>query len=269
MNIVLATDSNYLVHTEVAIKSFVAHHQDVNIFVLHASQVSSIWVEKLNQLVNSRGIKIILANVPEEILRAFKGSGYISKSTYLRYYIERLFPYGDSNKWLYLDSDTIVNGYLGAPFETEAFSKKMLLAISDPYVMHLRDHPFRQDDYFNAGVLYINAERWKGMEEKLIAFTLENQSRLCFGDQDVLNAVVGKQWQAIPMIYNYQSTHMYNPKIAYGEPRVYHFTGKIKPWHNVPRLYYRSMYWHYFQLDWYDVISQPVGYFKAEFVKMI
>ncbi|WGE88400.1 glycosyltransferase family 8 protein [Actinobacillus equuli subsp. haemolyticus] len=268
MNIVLATDSNYLVHAEVTIKSLVAHHQNINIFVLHADQVSHTWVEQLNQIVGARGIKVMSANVSAEMLQAFKGNGYISNSTYLRYYIERLFPYGNGNKWLYLDSDTIVNGYLGEPFETEAFSQNMLLAIQDPYVMNLPNYPFMQDAYFNAGVLYINAQHWKGMEAKLIEFTLQNQAQLRFGDQDVLNAVVGKQWQAIPMVYNYQCMHMYNPQIAKGEPPVFHFTGEIKPWHDVPQLYYRSMYWHYFRLDWYEVVAQPIGHFKAEFVKL-
>lgn len=205
-NILLASDKNYLPYLETALKSLLAHHNDLNVFVFNQGDIPESWVGGLQGFFAKRRSKLTLAYLPPEYLSQFSANGYISPSTYLRYYIEDLFPYADNPNWIYLDCDLVANGDITQPFAEQ--QPAALMAVSDPFVAALPEHPFRKGRYFNAGVLYIRADYWQPCKHELVALTAELKNELAFGDQDVLNRYFRNRWTELDAGYNFQLDHI-------------------------------------------------------------
>lgn len=267
-NIVAASDRNYLGYLDIVLKSLLAHHQSFNVFILNAGDISPEWVMERQQFFAQRQSSLRLVYINQDELQRYHQSGYITQATYLRYYIAKLFEYNQSNRWLYLDCDIVINGDIFQPFSDSRFSQFPLGAVQDPFVSNLAQHRFRQGDYFNAGVLYINADQWVGVTEQLIQLTEKLQETLVYGDQDVLNVYFHKHWFAIDWRYNCQLEHFLldcvNAENA--SPDLIHFTGPVKPLANAqfaPKAQRAvDLFRFYAKTSYQTVLENPIGFFK-------
>lgn len=208
VNVLLASDANYLPYLEVALKSLLAHHHHLAVFVLNTGDIPSSWASQLQPYFDKRHSTLTLCYLNKAHLATFNSSGYISQSTYLRYYIEDLFQYSESPYWIYLDCDLVLNGDITQPFRKLNFAQYPLAAVSDPYVHSLPTHPYRHQDYFNAGVLYFNAQLCQNIRTNLIELTNQLKNEIIFGDQDVLNVYFQDKWLPLGKEYNYQLDHI-------------------------------------------------------------
>lgn len=263
-NVVLATDQRYLPYAEIMLKSVLSHHQNIAIFILSFEEIDLEWINTLRQLCEYRQSALFFVQVDKPKI-TLKEQGYISQSTYLRYYIEHLFPVGNGNRWLYLDCDLVVNGDISQPFLLPEFEQYPLMAVLDPYMMTQADNRFKQGDYFNAGVLYINAEKWGKCGEILLALTDKYRSELAYGDQDILNLFFYQKWYALSREYNLQTTYLEQEIIE--NAKILHFTGKQKPWNcdmstteNI--CHYNAIFHFYRQLDWFQAVTSALGAVK-------
>lgn len=267
-NIVVASDKNYLNYLDIVLKSLLAHHQSFNVFILHTGDVNSEWVEERQQYFAQRQSSLYSAYINQEELQRYRQSDYITQATYLRYYIAKLFEYSQSNRWLYLDCDIVINGDIFRPFEDKRFSQFSLGAVQDPFVSNLAQHRFRQGDYFNAGVLYINADRWAGTTEQLIHLTEKLQETLIYGDQDVLNVHFHEQWFAIDWRYNCQPEHFLSGSVnaENASPDLIHFVGSVKPLAksqfvcSVQKAV--DLFKFYDKITYQMILENPIGFFK-------
>ncbi|HDL6065084.1 TPA: glycosyltransferase family 8 protein, partial [Mannheimia haemolytica] len=121
-NIVFSADKNYLPYLEIALKSLLAHHNHLSIFILSTGDISHHWIETLRPYLENRYSTLRLGYLDSNNLANFNSNGYITNSTYLRYYIEELFEHSDSPYWIYLDCDLVVNGNITDPFTNLDFS---------------------------------------------------------------------------------------------------------------------------------------------------
>ncbi|UQX79564.1 glycosyltransferase family 8 protein [Mannheimia haemolytica] len=231
-NIVFSADKNYLPYLEIALKSLLAHHNHLSIFILSTGDISHHWIETLRPYLENRYSTLRLGYLDSNNLANFNSNGYITNSTYLRYYIEELFEHSDSPYWIYLDCDLVVNGNITDPFTNLDFSFGSIAAIADPYVNKLKNHPYIYKNYFNAGVFYLNAKHFS--KQPFIQLTERFKENLPFGDQDILNYCFQYNWIELDRKYNYQTEHLLDDiaqqKISPNYiPHIIHFTGGIKP----------------------------------------
>lgn len=261
-NLVLATDQRYFPYAEIMLKSVLHHHQHLTIFILSFDKLDDKWITQLQQLCQYRQSVLFSVQVDKPKI-TLREQGYISQSTYLRYYIEYLFPYGKGNRWLYLDCDLVVNNDISQPFLLPEFEQYPVMAVLDPYMMKQADNRFKQGDYFNAGVLYINAEKWGTACETLLALTEQYQTALVYGDQDILNLYFQHKWYALPRDYNLQTTYLEQEIIE--NVKILHFTGKQKPWNcdmstteNI--CHYNAIFHFYRQLDWFQAVTSELDF---------
>lgn len=101
---------------------------------------------------------------------------------------------------LYLDSDTIVVDNLA---ELNRYNGKIHAVLDNAAPSYLDQLGVAR--YFNSGVLKINTNWWKkeNCEEKIIKFVRDNpMKKLTYPDQDILNYVLGKEIEEMPMSYN-------------------------------------------------------------------
>ena len=154
-------------------------------------------------------------------------------------------------KLLYLDCDTITVSDLN----NLKNYKDSLMACRDICCLnHYYKNLDKLDTYYNSGVIYINVDNWtnNSYQEKIIKFIENNNIKLSFPDQDILNCALSKSISDLPIDYNLPP-HVYmfndffgkmyfNPKhrnVVYSEvieakkePKIIHSYGLsgIKPW---------------------------------------
>ena len=251
------------------IKSVCYHHRNVRFYLIHQDYPSE-WFLALNKHLVELKAEII----PVTILKPFnfdiKLEKYITQSTFYRY----LIPDIPEEKILYLDSDIIVDGNIENMYSLE-FNEILAYAVKDMYISYVEhDCPgySNMKPYFNAGVLLINNRLWQKnrLKEHLIQVTQECPG-VSIADQDILNIVLKDKWGILSEKYNYQTGAMhcfpikelpdeeiiskYRSQISEIQPKIIHYTTKLKPWIRQNRyiILLKEKYWFYYQLSWEEI----------------
>jgi lipopolysaccharide biosynthesis glycosyltransferase len=167
---------------------------------------------------------------------------HVSKMTYARLLIPRIFP-DTISRVLYLDTDLLVLDDLVPLWETD-LGGAVLAAVEDLFFHTafvtdgldpelMRAEPRyeglpRVRDYFNAGVLLIDLDRWreKRISEKALEY-LTRYSESPHMDQDALNFVCDNLWKKLDPRWNVQD---HQKRIGEGRPGIVHFVSDSKPW---------------------------------------
>jgi lipopolysaccharide biosynthesis glycosyltransferase len=167
---------------------------------------------------------------------------FLPAESYFRLLIPYLFEY---EKIIYLDSDMIVNTDLAELYAVDP-GTNLLAACRDDFLAGSRGRGHAlsiglssHQDYFNAGMLLINRERFiqSITRERLLGLAVSQDWRFC--DQDVLNVVCAKktlilnmEWNAMVTMYN-EDQFPLNLRQEYrrsrANPKITHFAGP-KPW---------------------------------------
>jgi lipopolysaccharide biosynthesis glycosyltransferase len=172
------------------------------------------------------------------LFREFSTVFYVSRMTYARLLIPRLFP-DTVSRVLYLDVDLLVMGDLGQLWETDldgavvgAVSDRNLDPALKAGALGAKDVP-EVRDYFNAGVLLIDLNRWR--EERVVENALEflrGHPRSPYMDQDALNVACDKLWKKLDPRWNFQAH--YDKEVSDlapdRRPWIVHFVWCRKPW---------------------------------------
>ncbi|AXP37805.1 TPA: glycosyltransferase [Haemophilus influenzae] len=207
-------------------------------------------------------------------LDSFSANNYITSATYLRFYIDRLLHYSDIPYWIYLDCDIVINGNITLPFEYLDFSRHTIAAVLDPYVTRI-GRPYKDKDYFNAGVLYFNMDKYQlgisSFSKELITLHIQLKESLIYGDQDILNYYFKEQWIPLDKRYNFQLDHMISFDSLDTSPNIFHFTGPHKPLdnifsENVCVNAVISLFRLYASISWQDIYSLPLGTIRANWI---
>jgi len=178
--------------------------------------------------------------------------GRLPALTYVRVFVPLIVP-KECVKVIFLDSDVVVRTDIERLWNMEV-GGHCLLAVQDPAVPFVssrdglrsyralgipRDHP-----YFNAGVMVVNVERWRqsNTSERVMAFIRRNADELNYCDQDGLNAILWRDWEALDPRWQVQPRliarhgvplpHLAEAKRAQltADPWIFHFSGRLKPW---------------------------------------
>jgi lipopolysaccharide biosynthesis glycosyltransferase len=156
------------------------------------------------------------------------------RTVYLRLKLPELLP--EAETILYLDSDLAVNLDVCEIFALP-LGDAFLGAVPGETVAYTLDHACLlklglsgDDRYFNSGVLYFNAVRWResGMTAQVLEVARKNPTLLRTVDQTILNYFFSRTFCHLPARFNIQLTADART-IGAGEG-IYHFVGSPKPW---------------------------------------
>ncbi len=245
INIALAPDDNYARHCAAVMASAISSAQDedfLNFYIL-SGNLSDANEQKLKELCAGKNANVHILKIDETQFKGFPSSAYITVNTWYRFKISSLLP-KETSRVLYLDCDTIVRESLRPLFELD-FGGAYAAAVIDSWCSKFVErHGLGEGfNYFNAGVMLINLDRWRAdnIEEKLFNFLSADKSRLKLLDQTVLNIVLKDRVKILPMSWNWQ----FIPPIledgcmlafkdeylsAYKNPKIIHFVNDYKPW---------------------------------------
>ena len=215
LNVVFASDNNYVPFLGVAITSLIKNNQNdfdkINIFILDdgITEENKKRIEALitNPNHNLNFIKTKnLSDLEVNMIGLDRNLNMDSFTTYSRLFIASLLP-KDIDKVIYLDCDALIvdsfkelwnvnidNYYCGAVLDGINTSIKNRLDFE------------LEENYINSGFLLVNLKKWRGdnVESKFIHFMMENQNRFYQHDQGVLNNVFKNQFLILNPKYNLQ-----------------------------------------------------------------
>lgn len=283
INVVLATDDNFVQHCGTTIKSITSNNYNVRFFLL-TEGLKPDNARLLKDVATENGCHLEFCVVPSDIVKYFPmskmASNHISIATYYRLFVTTLLP-NDVEKVIYLDCDMIIRDSLEGLWNTD-ISNAPLAAVyqNNGWADHCdswgRLKIPREKGYFNAGCLVMNIKYLRDMDfqQKAIEYINNHFERIISHDQDVLNAMfydsvvmLDCKWNYLPLFIEKSFLKEEFPaKCHYKEeaaspsfsPVIIHFVSKPKPWNYGCENPYTFEYYKYLALT-------PWKGYKAEF----
>jgi lipopolysaccharide biosynthesis glycosyltransferase len=175
-------------------------------------------------------------------------AGWVEATLY-RLRLEALLP-SEVERVIYLDSDVVVLDSLSPLWDAVAASDRTLAVQSSrcPWICGPVGLPWKELDlapdlpHFNAGVLAIPLDRWRGAQVGTRALELMRHVEFALVDQGALNAVLAGEWTKLDPRWNLTGGH-FDPHgtlawfsegvdvltAALANPAVVHFTRGSSP----------------------------------------
>lgn len=243
MNILVSANKNYLksLITVLYSLSLNTNEKTINVYFINVS-VSNDEIKNFKKIINNKisKIKLYIIDVNTDILNTFKIKDHFSVETYSRLLLLKVLP-EDIKRILWLDADIIIHNNIDDLYNMN-FGEKALIAcksINQNDEENKKALSFEKNQlYFNAGIILFNIEylREKYNDDFLMSYAIENNGKLKWLDQDVLNAVLGKETKIIEY-EKYNFMHFSGTKILDKQKNyllkdncILHYIGCIKPW---------------------------------------
>lgn len=267
INIVLATDDNFVQHCSVAIASVLANNKDVS-FYIFTEGLKPDNEKKLKDLAISMGGVLTICLMDSDVVSQFPMPSYMSShisiATYYRLFVVRALP-SSLDRVIYMDCDMVVRGSLQPLWDTD-LTDKAIGAVYQFNAWAKKNQSFERlgydikYGYFNAGMLLINLAYWRehNVTEQLMAFIKDNYSQIHSHDQDVLNAVLHNSVKPLSYTWNYLPSFFNKEDLTFPEfvdyteeipsPIVIHFVYKPKPWQRECKHPFKDEYFKYLDM---------------------
>lgn len=242
--LVFACDAAYAMPLATILRSIVESNCDCWPLEVHvlSDNISEELQRRVFNSLPAGSVTIRWVPVDVRLFQEFATPPHISKMTFARILIPRIFT-NTVSRVLYLDTDLLVLDDLGLLYKTD-LEGAVLGAVLDSLDMQLKHgRPGfeevlakvpRVQNYFNAGVLLIDLERWRKerISEKALEY-LAQHTQTPFVDQDALNLACDGLWKRLDPRWNFHDHHyeIRLENMGPGErPGIVHFTTSLKPW---------------------------------------
>lgn len=186
--------------------------------------------------------------------------GRMPVSTYYKLLIADRLPM-ELDKVVWLDCDMVVLGDVSRLWDHD-LAGRHALATQDAVVPHVSSRSGvaawqelglpAMASYFNAGVMMIDLALWRRDRVGLRAldYVRANRDRVCFLDQEGLNAVLAGLWGELDPRWNH-NVSIPGASRAGRDPWIVHYAGNLKPWRQGARKPTDGLYFHYLdQTPW-------------------
>lgn len=217
------------------------------IFNSNLTDTSKLKLHKLRMTFKNLALEFV--HVAPDTMASLKLTiPYISSETYYRYLIADMLP--GTDKILYIDADTVVNGDIGPVYDME-IGENYMAGVPDLFISDIKYKPEIKFDnnelYVNAGVLLMNLEKIRddNLGGRLFDTTAALGDKIKFQDQDIINIVCRGKICEIDSIYNYTSHNIRREKEKFRRAVIIHYTGENKPWLETSKHKMKDIYTHY------------------------
>lgn len=251
--VVTATDREYVVATEVMLRSLDANYhgaEKLDVFILVPERLLS-WEFTGTEFKNI-AINLVypeMAGLPEWKEMAdllYSDNLRLTPASMYRFFMaEYVKTY---NKAVYLDPDTIIMRDI-QPLLDFPLSQP-IAAVAEMHLEFSTNPEFRDTAVFNSGVMVVDLRLWRNRRiTKEISKAAEKFKTYTTGstDQDVLNVVFKNNWTPLPSTFNYL-VNVY-PDMDIKDPLVVHWAGRRKPWSNATNDKWRDTWKYYRQIN--------------------
>ncbi len=241
IHVCFATDDGYAPYCGVAIASIIKNANQDDFLHVHILDggIKSDNKQKLAGLAVQGKLTIDFIELDYEEFKQFPivSDVHISSATYFRLRIPSLIK--DSDRVIYLDCDLIVNASLWELYDCNM--EDCFVGMVPAYTEQASKYRLGTDRYYNAGVLLIDAKKWRDedAEKSLFRYLSESGCTLKSNDQDLLNIVFKGKILTLEGKWNLQFTieedYYKKAELEYKKASIIHFLSPIKPWHPIAR----------------------------------
>ncbi len=248
LNLLYCFDENYNIQTVTSAYSFLNNYSGrVNLHLLTSSNNKvKNYTTPLNEFENLDTIKVYEFKKNREFVFPAINNHHVTEATYYRLFINEYLP-KTTKKLLYLDSDVItlnnVSDKINKIFNKLHTEKEYLGAVNYTKSANENNKKFleslkmKSDDYFNAGVLFINYQLW--LDDKINQKILDhsknigNLNNLKQHDQDILNSYFDGKFLSLNEEYNFpilERSYKKDKSLIENNTYFLHYVGREKPW---------------------------------------
>lgn len=239
LNIVYCFDENYNIQATTSILSLLNKTSvKVNLYIVHKNLKA--MNDSFNLIRNHENLSSI-----KEINFKFQAEfpnligSHVSEATYYRLFLEDLMPLEVKNI-LYLDADIICISDPATEIQKifedlNKSNKTVSVAQENLTTLELEDISDRIEvdslKYFNAGVMFINLDRWRNklVKKESLDIIKKKNSKLKYWDQDVLNILFSDDHKTIDHKFNF-NINIENSINLPEDTLFLHYAGSFKPW---------------------------------------
>ena len=263
INIVYACDSNYNQQLNNSINSILKHcSENVSIFIIHDKPVSfeERKLKLIKKFPNLKRIELFSINKNDIKFPNLKNK-HVSEATYYRLFIEELIPF-EVDFLLYLDADIICIKNLAEHYKRIVDQLKQSeyvigcrteFQLNDSNRIKFESLEMNSISYFNAGVMFINFNKWRknNIGKKLIEKLNDDDLDLEYWDQDLLNNHFDGNYIEIYEMLNKPLNVKWemNRNEIWSTSVLLHYQGNCKPW-NIKYAFNRlSVHYHNNSID--------------------
>lgn len=236
VNIVMVTDSNYILPTGVCIYSAIKNKNKDSKYHFYILGVNLSENEK-NKLSSLSDDSAKITIIPERNIYSFVKldtiNPHVPNSDFLKFNFPELFP--NFKKILYIDGDIIVQGDLKSLYDIN-LSNLYAAAVEEEFIQFPLNNLLKISKYFNNGVILLNLEEMRkdDLTAKMLKYRfLKSPKR--FVTQDTFNVVLYQKVKFIDSKYNViiQDLDIKNTSGIDDYLKsavIIHYAGLEKPW---------------------------------------
>lgn len=252
INVVFASDDNYIQHATVAMMSIVQNSTSQNHFVFYVldDSISEYKKNKAKETFLNYNVEVKFLQVDTSLIKNFYVSGQLSRAAYLRLMMTEMLP-ATVEKVIYLDCDLLVLTDIEKLWNFD-MQGNPLAAVPDYGIMasaknwrhKQKSLGLKKDDlYFNSGVLIVDVAQWRSKKYGAVVIDKARENNYQHHDQDALNKVFYRnwlplpiRWNVIPPIWNLFLKVLCNNRFrknaiqARKNMAILHYAGGYKPW---------------------------------------
>lgn len=264
MNIVFATDMDYLPHMGVAMTSILINAEKRDRFHFHilGNNLSDEEKGKILDLRRIRSfdlsfIRMDSMNDTDDLMYISSNSGnipqYITFPSFFRLKIGSILP--DTERAIYLDCDLIVRSSLRKLWDLPL--EEMTIGAAEDFgsAISCEKSHFDLKRYFNSGVILFDLNQWrnKGYEREIFSLEKEVLGKISYADQSILNILlkedvkfIDNRWNFMPFLLKKDSDHSEQLRTSSRDPWIVHFAAGYKPWiFDSDPVMFSDEYWYY------------------------
>lgn len=239
MNFLYCFDTNYNLQALNSINSLLSKsNQKYSIYIIHENP-STVQekIKKLN-IDNFHNIQVFEYDSSYTNFPRVSGT-HVSDATYYRLFLTEYLP-PDIDFITYIDADILclknpeeeINKTIIRMQKHNSPLAAMTESIDNPDYIDRLD--LKQPKYFNAGVLVINFNEWKKIDNgnQFIKNLNQLAERILWWDQDVLNYTFDGNYTEMSKFLNYKIEPLTDFQTIEIDNSVFflHYTGNLKPW---------------------------------------
>lgn len=247
VHVAFCCDSAYLEALTVAVRSVIDHTRDprrLHFWILAQDDEQHTFAPaaRIAQEAGAAWTPLPASTVAA-LLQRMPTRGHITQATYYRLFLPEVLP-ERVERFVYLDSDVVVRRPIEDLWSTD-LEGHTLAAVMKPRASEYRDVGLQSEtDYFNSGVLVIDARRWRaaGVRDAALGHAIRDPHCLHGHDQPALNRVFAGRWKRLDLRWNQQfkffvhtAGYLRLPRAELRrlrrDPFIIHYTTSSKPWH--------------------------------------
>ena len=207
---------------------------DTPIFILHTTGLSGASIITLQDFLDRYGRTASFMDatdlIPSDL--PIRPDDHVSPATFYRLFVAEILP-SEIEQVVYLDADMLALRSIASLFAEPVHE---LVAAADHLAPSNQIRLWGEcgGAYFQAGVLVIPLWLWRkqGILQRFLEVMANEQHRIQWWDQDVLNIALRDRWQRLPIWCNVcEAVHRALPaSLIQEQTALIHYTGSSKPW---------------------------------------